>query len=109
MAAIAADEEVSLCLRTVLKTGDCRVGGGGLEVPAESRQRPLDHPPMSSQPLVSTPRRAMRAFILRLRRACGSGKVVALVSVELLGPLAWAAPPQAPDRLDGVYEFLEDL
>ena len=40
---------------------------------------------------------------------CGSGKVVALVSVELLGPLAWAAPPQAPDRLDGVYEFLEDL
>ena len=69
MAAIAADEEVSLCLRTVLKTGDCRVGGGGLEVPAEPRQLPLDHPPMSSQPLVSTPRLAMRAFILRLRRA----------------------------------------
>jgi hypothetical protein len=31
MAAIAPDEEVSLCLRTLLETGDCRVGGGDLD------------------------------------------------------------------------------
>ena len=82
-------------------------------VPRQPRQRPLDHPPMPSQPLarVDAAPGDARLYPSLTERLSAAGKVVALVGVQLRRALARAARAarRTLDRLDGVHQLLQDL
>ena len=79
-------------------------------VASEPRQRPLDHPPMPTQPFagLDATRGDARGYTPLSERLAAPGKVVAFVGMQLLRPLA-RAPARFTDRPDGVHELFERL
>jgi hypothetical protein len=76
----------------------------------QPRERPLDYPPVPSQPLArfdATPSDA-RSYASLPKRLATAREIVALVSMQLLWALAWSSARLA-DRLDGVHGLLQHL
>ena len=79
-------------------------------IAGEPRQRPLDHPPMPTQPfagLEAAPGDA-RGYAPLPERLAAPGEVVSCVGMQLLRPLARAST-RFTDRPDGVHELFERL